>query len=150
MSFHNPSCNLCASSCTENRLLFLTYLTYTHAIPSRNCSVLASMPSPQLVQHCFCKFEFTRPGARAEWLAKVSEDRRRVLRGYITSNLEGVKSLQRIPRNYTKLLTGSLKATFTKCTSLGNVIRWFSVCNVSIQQCEQQSNSTTRSNLCEN
>jgi len=44
-----------------------------------------------LVQHCFCKFEFIRPGARAERLAKVSEDRRRVLRGYITSNLEGVK-----------------------------------------------------------
>ncbi|OIP21998.1 MAG: hypothetical protein AUK50_00285 [Comamonadaceae bacterium CG2_30_57_122] len=51
----------------------------------------------ELVQHCFCKFEFIRPGARAERLAKVSEDRRRVLRGYITSNLEGVKSLQRIP-----------------------------------------------------
>ena len=44
-----------------------------------------------LVQLCFCKFEFIRPGARAERLAKVSEDRRRVLRGYITSNLEGVK-----------------------------------------------------------
>ena len=55
------------------------------------------VPEYWLVQHCFCKFEFIRPGARAERLAKVSEDRRRVLRGYITSNLEGVKSLQRIP-----------------------------------------------------
>ncbi|NCN89644.1 MAG: SOS response-associated peptidase, partial [Gallionella sp.] len=39
---------------------------------------MQAWPVTRLVQHCFCKFEFIRPGARAERLAKVSEDRRRV------------------------------------------------------------------------